>query len=525
MEQNGLSACIMTLTGALCLSASAAVEPVNSAGDVPAPYGLAAEDVTTNSFKATWSMDVPVESFLFDCWNVSSTSWTGCKIWEETFSTSVNTGGNPVNLTETTFDQHTDCAGWSGDFVYAPARTNGIIQVGKSSRCAALLVSPGLQTAEHAELVVRARAIDAYVSHPMPVFLIRNGETNEVATFELKTSFDDFHCTIGSVSTGDRLAFRPYKNDSDRRVQIDSVSLVDGFSLGHAVTNAICESAIVEHSPNPSFKVENLDAGKEYQFAVRAVVNDTPSAPSEVCFVMTKSANDILDAVAISELPRNDGINVWREDFCSFTNVFPSASKNSAAWMNGTTLPHWQAYCGGAAVTNITRNYGGKTSNGLYAYWSVEELPSTYSLGTMTAGDAKEFAYGLAFRNDTEFSIRKISVGFDGMQFGFRNTAVQSLVFEYLVTNELVSVATAGPWVGCPDLAYRTTKDYSSGLTNGYPVATALSSDIFGATVPKDCYFMMRWRRAATTFAAAMAIDNVAVSFTVQSRPLVIVVR
>ena len=789
MNRNGLPACVMALTEVLCIAVSAAAGTADlegespSDGETPVPHGLAAENVTADSFRATWSTDGPVERFLFDCWSVSTAPWTGGRIWEETFSPCVNTSGNPTKLTEEKFDQYTDHAGWSGDFAYAPAGASGTIQVGKSDRCAGLLVSPGLPASEHAELAVRAKALDRYATHPMPVFLIRNGETNEVATFGLGTSFADFHCTVGAVAAGDRLAFKPYRNDSDRRVQIDSVALVEGFSPGRAVTNAVCEGVSVEYSETPGFTVENLAAGSEYFFSVRAVSGGAVSAPSGACVVSTKAADDIeteeswpgataldmthasfrlewppvagaagyrvsvwtnvlqgasrgrtvwlesfslapsaavsvpaisgdekfnekyadnagwtiasnvypsvdsetvrigntskpgelaappvplsaghtlrvlarrqsasegtsfsawlrsgetvseigeaqeigevatecfwtlpemadedrlvfrsasgkasyrtildeveildgysagspvpvhavnaaeteetsfdvqglrsalwtyaveavdgtgapiaaatnrvhlenLCAVQISELPRSGGARLWREDFGAFTNVFPSTG-NSAVWQNCTTLPHWQAYCGGTAVDHITRNHGAEKQNGLYAYWAASGLPSTYSLGTMTTGSAREFAYGIAFRNDTAFPVRKISVAYDGMQFGFRNTGPQDLAFEYLVTNDLASVAATGDWTGCANLTYRTTRDTTSAPASDgdIPVATALSSDISGATVPKDGYFVIRWRRSATTSAAAMAIDNVTVSFTVRSRPMTIVVR
>ena len=57
------------------------------------------------------------------------------------------------------------------------------------------------------------------------------------------------------------------------------------------------------------------------------------------------------------------------------------------------------------------------------------------------------------------------------------------------------------------------------------PVATEISAEITDASIPNDWHFMLRWRRSAISNAAAMAIDNVSVTFTVQSRPLTIVVR
>lgn len=523
---DGLKAGLATLAAALRFFACGAANAAGPAEKAPVPCDLKARNVTTNSFLASWSADGSVECFLFDCWSLSAAPWTGEEKWKETFSPCVNASKRSKRLTEETFDLYTDHAGWSGDFAYAPAGGNGAIQVNKASGSVGWLVSPELPAMESVELVVRAKAFASQPDRSMPVFLIRDGETNAVASFELTTSYADCHCAIPSVSAGDRLAFRSFSVGSQRRVLIDEISLAENFASGHAVTNSVCKGAIVEYSGDPGIVVKDLDAGKEYQFSVRAVVGGTPSASSEVCTVVTKSTNDILNAVAISKLPRNGGINIWHEDFGTFTNVYTSSS-NLARWQNCSTIPYWQAYYGDATLTEITRNNGAGTQKGLYAYWATNKLTSTYSLGTMTSGTADELAYGLAFKNDTAFAIRKIAIGYDGMQFGFKNAGTQELAFEYLVTNELVSVAAEGIWTECANLTYRTTKDKESGLASGkdFPATTALSSDIAGATIPKDCYFIMRWRRSPTTYAAAMAVDNVTVAFTVQARPMTIVVR
>ena len=95
------------------------------------------------------------------------------------------------------------------------------------------------------------------------------------------------------------------------------------------------------------------------------------------------------------------------------------------------------------------------------------------------------------------------------------------------MTNELVSVAAAGDWRTFHGLAYHTSKDTESGLTSGedMPVKTAVSAELMDAIVPQGGYFMLRWRRSAAANAAAIAIDNVSVAFSVRSRPLTIVVR
>lgn len=757
-------------------------------GEVAVPSGLSAGSVEADSFIASWTIDEAVECFLFDCWRESMTPWTGDVKWAETFECCTNETRSSKRLTEEIFDMYTDHAGWSGDFVYAPEASKGVIQVNKASESVGWLVSPKLPAADSVEMVVRARAVADQPDHVMPVFLIRNGATNEIGSFELTTSFVDCHCHLQEVLAGDRLAFKSFSVGAKRRVLIDSVSLVEGFEPGHPETNYVFESEMVEYSEIPEFQVEGLIPGCEYAFSVRAVSGETTSEPSGVHKVVTAADGDVdvevawpgavaseithtsfrldwpivsgaatyrisvwtnalegasagrtvwsesfskamasssttaisgdakfhenyadkegwgivsnvypsvdsgtvrlgnttkpgeltvafgqlsegctlrvrarrqtskdgavfsvrklvdgelselgeaceigeeltecvwtlpemhaddrlvfrsasgkescrtildeveilegylagrpvpdyavngeaiaqpfysaldmpsavwtfaveavdasgrvlvaatnkvdlvdpppqpvLDAVLLSESSHKGGMYIWQEDFGAFTNVFPSKD-NTADWLNGTTLPHWQAYAGGVPVTGITRNNGAGTKKGLYAYWATNGLASTYSLGVMMTGTAEELIYGLAFKNDTPFSARKISVNYDGVQFGFKNNAQQELLCECLVTNELVALSVEGDWRSCDELTFRTSRDSESGLKSGedLPVVTAISSDVVGMIVPKDFYFMIRWRRTAVVSAAAMAIDNVVVSFEVQSRPMRVVVR
>ena len=758
-------------------------------GEVAAPFSLKCSDVTSDSFYATWAIDEPVECFLFDCWKESMTQWTGTRKWGEDFDACVNETGSAKSITNN-MDSTYGLVGWSGDLVYLPAGCNGTVQIGKATEGNGWLLTSALPAMENMELIVRACAFAMQPDHVMPVFIVRGDSTNELAVFELSESFADYHCPVPEILEGDRLAFKSFSVGSKRRVHMDSVSLVEGFEPGYLVTNAVCDSEVVEYSDAPGFHVEGLDAGGKYGFSVRAMSGGVESAPSEACMVETlpsgteeetgdwsgavaseithtsfrlnwpsvsgatgyrisvwtnvlegassgsviwqesfsgamqassaspsaisdsekfnenyadnsgwtvvsnvypsvdagtvrlgktsnpgelmsppmaavqggtlrvrvrrqttsegaifsvwRSSGDVLseigeaqeigvestecvwtlpdiaagdclvfrsasgkksyrtlldeveilegysagvpapdyavnaeqvsatshaveslpsavwmfaveaidesgavvaattntvdlvnpppqpvlDAVALSGITRKGGERIWHEDFSSFTNVFLSG-KTTLDWLNGTTLPHWQAYYGGSPVTEIKRNNGANKNKGLYAYWATNEVAETYSLGTMTTGTAEEYVYGLSFRNDTAFSVRRIVARFDGMQFGFRNKEVQELACEYLVTNELVSVAVDGDWRVCDDLTYKTAKDDTSGLESGkdLPVATEISAEIMDANIPKDCYFVFRWRRSAISNAAAMAIDNVSVAFTVQSRPLTIVVR
>ena len=498
-------------------------------GEVAAPHSLFAAEVGAGSFRAGWSIDEPVDAFLLDCWSVSMAPWTGTAEWMETFSHCTNATKSAKKLTADIIDGYTDNAGWSGEYVYAPLESEGIIQVNKSSDSVGWLVSPELPTLSSVELVVSAKAFAQQPDHVMPVYLIRGSDTNELASFGLSTSFADCHCRIGDVVAGDRIAFKSFSVGSKRRVAIDSVVLVSGFAPGVPVTNSVCDGATAEYSESPGFTVEGLEPGSEYFFSVRAVSGGNVSEPSEICAVVTGSADlpqSVIDAVAVSELARKGGVRKWTEDFGSLADVFPGDG-NTVSWLNGVTLGHWQAYCGGEALTEIARNNGASKVSGLYAYWATNCLADTYALGAMTSGEAKDYVFGLAFFNDTDMPVRKVVVKYDGVQFGFRNPSVQELAFEYLVTDRLFPVSAQNGWTQCDALTYKTARDSSSGLVNGmdFHVTGTFEAELPELTIPKAAYLLVRWRRSAVTNAAAVGIDNVAIGFEVQARPMIIVVR
>jgi hypothetical protein len=330
--------------------------------------------------------------------------------------------------------------------------------------------------------------------------------------------------SLPELQEGDRLVFRSASGKRSYRTILDEVELLDGYSEGTAIPDYAVNSMI---SADNSFTIE-LMSKAVWTYAVEAIdsAGSIIMATTNNVDLVNPPPKPVIDAVDISTVTGEIGERVWKEDFSAFTNVFKTG-KNTAIWLNGVTIPHWQAYYGNEPITELIRNNGAGTQKGLYAYWSTNKLYETYSLGVMTSGTADRLIYGLSFLNDTEYSVQKINVAFDCMQFGFRNTSEQAVVCEYLVTNELVSVCAEGCWCVCDNLIYRTTKDNNSGLVNGIdlPVKTVISAELKNISVPVNSYFMLRWRRTAVSNAAAMSMDNIAVSFTIQSHPFRIVVR
>ena len=490
--------------------------------------GAVASEITHTSFRLDWPMIHGAAGYRVSVWtNGLEGASAGNVIWQESFSQAMaasSTSPSAISDSDKFSENYADNFGWTVVSNVYPSVDAGAVRIGNSSKPGEL-ISPPMAAVSGGALRVKLRRQTTAEGAIFSVWRISGNVRSEIGEAQ-EIGVDPTECIwpLPDIAAGDCLVFRSASGKKSCRTLLDEVEIIEGYSAGISVPDYAVNAEQVSAT---SYAVESLHCAV-WTFAVEAIDESgaVVSASTNSVDLLNPPPQPVLDAVVVSGIPRKGGERVWREDFNSFTNVFLT-SKNSADWLNGTTLPHWQAYCGEAPVTKINRNNGANTQKGLYAYWATNKVADTYSLGTLTTGEADDFVYGLSFRNDTAFSVRKVAVRFDGMQFGFKNKEVQQLVCEYLVTNELVSVVTDGRWQVCDDLTYSTEKDCTSGLESGedLPVATEISAEISDASIPKDCYFMLRWRRSATSNAAAMAIDNVSVAFTVQSRPLTIVVR
>ena len=496
---------------------------VEDAGDWTGPI---ASEITHTSFRLKWPAVSGAAEYRVSIWtNVMEGASAGSVAWSESFSKAMaSSSSTAISNAERFYEDYADNPGWTMVSNVYPSVDSGTVRLGNTTKPGELMMA-SMQFPEGRTLRVLARR---QTSSEGAIFSAwkRSGDVlSEIGdACEIGEQTTECLWLLPRMEAGDSLVFRSASGRKSCRTILDEVEILEGYSRGRPVPD---HAVNADASGGLSYYASDLPTAV-WAFAVEAVdeAGRTVSASTNMVDLVNPPPQPVLDAVLLSEIPRRGGVRTWREDFGSFTNVFPSGG-NTAEWLNGTTLPHWQAYGGGIPLTDITRNNGKGTSKGLYAYWTTNKLASTYSLGVMTTGTAEEFAYGLAFRNDTAFNVRRISVNYDGVQFGFKNSEQNELVCECLVTNELVSVAVEGNWHPYDGLTFRTTKDNTSGLASGedQPVVTAVSSEVIGANVPKDSYFMIRWRRTAVSSAAAMAIDNVAVSFEVQSRPMTIVVR
>ena len=497
-------------------------------GEIDAPCDVSVSVPTAGSLRAAWAPVDSADGYKVYLWREEWKPWTGTPLWGETFAGCVNTGKNPKALEGEDLDAVADQPGWRGENLSLAAESADMIQINKASSTTGWLESAALPRMSGVTLVVRARAHTMQSDHVMPVYLVHEGVTNDCAQFELTDEMKDYAKAGLDIAEGDRLLLRSFVVGSQRRVLLDAVHFVgDDYEAGHVVTNWVVAGESVTAS---EWTATGLEAEGEYRFAVRAAMGVNESEMSEsVPVALSPEVEDAAAAVSLCALASDQGRRTWRESFDAATNLYTKSDVNKAAWTNGVTMPHWQLYVDDVVPEELSRNLGTASSADFYFFWATNRTPvsETYSLGTLTSGEKADLVYGVAFHNDTSYDVRRIALRYDGVQFSFKNRSEQILLCECLVTNLLVSVATAGDWRPCTAAYFRTPVNGGKEDAEGRepPVSTPCSMDDLGVRVPRGNWALIRWRRTKTTSAAAMAIDNVEMAFESAIQPTVMILR
>lgn len=311
--------------------------------------------------------------------------------------------------------------------------------------------------------------------------------------------------------SGDRIVFHSSTNKSAYRLAVDEISLRTGYAEG-TWTPVVCDSKDV---PGTSAVFDDLPTtAVSVSVTARAAtaVDDSPAAS------YTLDLAHPPPSVALTACPL-DGTS-YSQTFDCLTNVTKKSD-----WRNCRTVPHWQAWLDHGegdveAVSEINQNAGTVKSSGLYA-WHDATVPS-YALGSLASGN-RGFVFGLAFRNAQETALASVSVTFTAKQLDFRS-GVKSIPFEYLVTNELVSVASPGDWKAVEAAAFTTLEENPAGAGSTTPRAETKTA-VLPDTVSVGGYLLIRWTDCEKASSCPFAVDDVSVSYESALRPTVLLLR
>ncbi len=308
-----------------------------------APHSLKHTETTSSSIRIKWECDEPADYFLLYCSQLSQGKWRGDIRWAENFSPAQCNLGSAKKLSDEDIDQFTDNIGWHGTFIYAPSKSQGVLQIGKTDTTGEFF-SPPLPAMANVTLLIRAKAMARQSDNSMTLNWISNGSTNKVCDFPLDTSYKNMHCPIANIAEGDQFELRSFSSGSKRRVLIDSAFLVANFSEDEAITNNIINGYRVEYSINPETLIDNLAPDSNYAINIRSIVGDSLSDLSETLFATTDALDNIQYPTFWSGPTAKDStptsiqlqwppvIGATHYKISVWTNIISNVSRGSPIW-------------------------------------------------------------------------------------------------------------------------------------------------------------------------------------------------
>ena len=495
----------------LALSSFAAYVSADTLG---MPSGVAiSNNVTGTSFDANWYSVVGATGYRAYVWtNAVVGASAGTAVWQEMFANA------PAKTSTVVFkDDFTDngTPGWTFEKAYASI-SNGAVRVGTTSD-KGVLVSPPLPAFSETPLTLRITAWRQATTDgvDMPVGVVSGDVTNIVGVVVLGDEAAPHHVALSALNAGDRIAIFSPTNKTSARAIIDDVAILSGYSEG---------------SLAPSYIVNGLDVGLvtrysftglpsvPVQFAVEAYGRrGVTSEKTESVEVDLSNPEKVpqLNACPLSSLVGN----TYTQNFDSLAALtVPTGDKD---WLNGTTLPYWQAYKDADAVSAFNYNAGTGSTGGLYALAANRNDPVRALGAYSTQND--EFSFGLAFTNDTESAMTLSSVAYLAQQWGFANSANQTLSVSVMVTNNLnwISAYSDG-WteIGSTQSTVFDAEDVHD-TPDSIPVAVTPAEEI---SIAPGQVLMLKWtiHSLKSGKPGMMGIDNVTVTFSSGTRGLVI---
>ena len=221
-----------------------------------------------------------------------------------------------------------------------------------------------------------------------------------------------------------------------------------------------------------------------------------------------------LRAIPISSLEGG----VYAQDFNSLAGI--TAATGGKDWLNGITLPGWQAWKGSDEVTSFTYNGGKIKTGGLYAL-DANQRSAQRALGGYSTKEAA-MTWGVAFTNDTDGPIRLVGVSCSAQQWGFANTVEHRLSLSCMVTNRMDWMANLPDgWRGVCDTVAQV---FGSEEPHAVPVVTPVACSAKKPRLAPGEVLLLKWtiHPSASGYSALMAIDDVSITFVNDVRPFVI---
>ena len=474
-----------------------------SAGALDAPSSVAISNNTTGtSFDASWCAVEGATGYRLYVWtNAVAGASAGTVLWQETMPGATNA----LSITKMSDDKFNSCfenQGWTrSDKAGYPTGEDGTIRIGIKDG-SGWLQTPSIEaTGDGMAVRFYAKAVDSN-NKSMTVEHVSGGSAAFAGVATLSLEMQEFIVPLSDWESGDSIRFNSIAS-GDRRVVVGAVVVVSGYS---------------EESVEPSY-IQSVDVGDVTEYSFTGL----PSVPVQFAVEAYGRRGVMSERTGTMEVDLANPDKVAQLNACPLSSLvgktygqnFDSLAAltedtGDMKWLNGTTLPYWQAYKNADAAHSIKYNGGNGTTGGLYAL-SLKQNHAVRALGACSTQN-DEFSFGLAFTNDTDSAMSLSSVAYSAQQWGFGNATNQTMSVSALVVDNLnwISSYTDG-WA-----ELGSTQSYVYGTEHDTPVSTPVEVMPSEAiSIAPGQVLMLKWTIHSLKFGKTgiMGIDDVDVTF------------
>ena len=486
------------------------------------PTNVAAANITDSSFDLSWAMVEDAMGYRIAVWtNATVGASAGVATWQETFAGMGAGKSSVLNQDRLGLADHgSDWRDTSFENGYLIDNGGGI-RLGTSTTTGWISV-PHVVTAGENALRVTAARYSQDKGQQLAVLCVLDGgaTTNLVGTFPVALdgtypTFDPSNAVdvveLPALTVGGTLILQTTSGSDGKesRIAIKGMEFVSGYSAGTQVRDVIREETI--SAADTACTISNLPP-----MAVNVSVQALAANAADSSVVSEAVVVDLAHPPPTAQLTVS-GTSVaehgYSENFDTLNGVGTSAD-----WVDGITLPYWQACRGSSSEDNITEKSGmSNQSAGLYSYHGTNKNDTaSYSLAIVSKTNNR-MTFGFAVTNDTDVLLTNFQLSFTARQWTFTSnrTVPQSLHFECLVTNKLVAVSDAGDWNEVDALQFDAVASLQEAEASGradYATGSAfanLTATLTGRMLHPGEVLMLRWTSDPVANGEALGVDDV----------------
>ncbi len=453
------------------------------------------------AFSIAWTSESAFTNYVVHIWtNRVEAATEGQCIWRQGFNRVEATSiSNPNEISNEELKAGLDSETPADQTDYAcykvfPAKDSGALRLG-TGEISGWLRTPSLNV-EGSDLMlkIRAKRYDGTGERLVPVDLISQGRTNQVAVFSMSEKFAEYTSRLDLLQKEDALLIHSATNVKSGRIVLDSIELWEGV-----------KPPVVTPITNEVRSVGLSDCA--------IISNQLPTLVYVQVEGQNESGSVWSDVISINR--QKVSLAFWRtssfrsnrrsEDFGWVTNI-----THETDWRSGEMIPGFYAYKKDSkelALPTIYYDSRARQTAGLYASYTNKNDTVQWSISLQASGDYAAILE-LYILNDKQNVIKSITFAYDEYEWPNKNSVRKSLTNAYVVVaNALTSPANWTDVAVTPALDGAVVSDM---VTYGYtkrPVSVTIPVKIHPGEV-----FYYRWIAPEMSNAPMLGVGNLTVT-------------